>query len=419
MWEKYKEKDSRIIRPMDGYESVLISMYLNIIDVFPEFSIEDFRKNAQENLSNIEFFNIGIKLIDKHPFWIRKPFKMNLKEIEWTEDEEIDVILKKEHEIITPLQKVHDEKDKDIIIPFLFEICQLKDKKIKLKFSVIHAMSDGRTIFYMFDLLKKIIKGEKLEKMETPICSFNQRGNFHDLNPSIYEETPKTWKEINELSILPKILKPEGYVTVHNIYNYPPISKFCKENNVTIQAMLIAMVTRVARKFNNLPKETPIWNYTPCDARPSKYSTEIFKNQKFFCNAGALFPCVIGQNTLLEDIQYCNKKLLESKETYDNIAQILMSGKSVDPNTLKYELPEKMPDFHKQPVTISSNIGKINGNNPLIYLSMDCPNEFYSFATDSYHTDEKLYMATLMPINFDKNYYNCLKEEMDLIFNIN
>ena len=411
MWEKYKEKDSRIIRPMDGYESVLISMYLNIIDVFPEFSIEDFRKNAQENLSNIEFFNIGIKLIDKHPFWIRKPFKMNLKEIEWTEDEEIDVILKKEHEIITPLQKVYDEKDKDIIIPFLFEICQLKDKKIKLKFSVIHAMSDGRTIFYMFDLLKKIIKGEKLEKMETPICSFNQRGNFHDLNPSIYEETPKTWKEINELSILPKILKPEGYVTVHNIYNYPPISKFCKENNVTIQAMLIAMVTRVARKFNNLPKETPIWNYTPCDARPSKYSTEIFKNQKFFCNAGALFPCVIGQNTLLEDIQYCNKKLLESKETYDNIAQILMSGKSVDPNTLKYELPEKMPDFHKQPVTISSNIGKINGNNPLIYLSMDCPNEFYSFATDSYHTDEKLYMATLMPINFDKNYYNCLKEE--------
>ena len=419
MWEKYKEKDSRIIRPMDGYESVLISMYLNIIDVFPEFSIEDFRKNAQENLSNIEFFNIGIKLIDKHPFWIRKPFKMNLKEIEWTEDEEIDVILKKEHETITPLQKVYDEKDKDIIIPFLFEICQLKDKKIKLKFSVIHAMSDGRTIFYMFDLLKKIIKGEKLEKMETPICSFNQRGNFHDLNPSIYEETPKTWKEINELSILPKILKPEGYVTVHNIYNYPPISKFCKENNVTIQAMLIAMVTRVARKFNNLPKETPIWNYTPCDARPSKYSTEIFKNQKFFCNAGALFPCVIGQNTLLEDIQYCNKKLLESKETYDNIAQILMSGKSVDPNTLKYELPEKMPDFHKQPVTISSNIGKINGNNPLIYLSMDCPNEFYSFATDSYHTDEKLYMATLMPINFDKNYYNCLKEEMDLIFNIN
>ena len=419
MWEKYKEKDSRIIRPMDGYESVLISMYLNIIDVFPEFSIEDFRKNEQENLSNIEFFNIGIKLIDKHPFWIRKPFKMNLKEIEWTEDEEIDVILKKEHEIITPLQKVYDEKDKDIIIPFLFEICQLKDKKIKLKFSVIHAMSDGRTIFYMFDLLKKIIKGEKLEKMETPICSFNQRGNFHDLNPSIYEETPKTWKEINELSILPKILKPEGYVTVHNIYNYPPISKFCKENNVTIQAMLIAMVTRVARKFNNLPKETPIWNYTPCDARPSKYSTEIFKNQKFFCNAGALFPCVIGQNTLLEDIQYCNKKLLESKETYDNIAQILMSGKSVDPNTLKYELPEKMPDFHKQPVTISSKKKKISGNNPLIYLSMDCPNEFYSFATDSYHTDEKLYMATLMPINFDKNYDNCLKEEMDLIFNIN
>lgn len=419
MWEKYKKIDSRIIRPMDGYESVLISMYLNIIDVFPEFSIKDFKKNAQENLSNIEFFNISIKLIDKHPFWIKKPFKMSIKELEWKEDEEIDEILKHEHEKITPLEKVYDEDEKDVIVPFLFEICHLKNNKIKLKFSVIHAMSDGRSIFYMYDLLKKIIKGEKLEKMETPICSFNQRGNFHDLNPSLYSETPKTWKEIKELSILPKLLKPIGYVTVHNIYNYLPVSKFCKENNVTIQAMLFAMATRAARKFNDLPKETPIWNYTPCDARPSKYATEIFKNQKFFCNAGALFPCAIGQNTLIEDIKYCNEKLLESKETYDNIAQILMSGNSVDPNTLEYKLPEKMPDFHRQPVTVASNIGKINGNNPLLYLSMDCPNEFYTFATHSYHTDEKIYMATLMPINFDKKYYNCLKEEMDLIFNIN
>ena len=206
---------------------------------------------------------------------------------------------------------------------------------------------------------------------------------------------------------------------MHNIYNYLPITKFCKENNVTVQAMLIAVASRAARKFNNLSKETPIWNYTPCDARPSKYATENFKNQKFFCNAGALFPCVIGQNTLIEDIKYCMKKLLESKETYDNIAQILMSGKSVDPITLKYTPPEKMPDFHKQPVTAVSNIGRINGNEPLFYITMDCCDEFYNFATHCYHTEEKIYMATLMPINFDKNYYNIFKEEMDLIFNIN
>ena len=419
MWEKYIEKDSRIIRPLDGYECVLIYSYLNVIDVLPEFSIEDFRKSAQENLSNIEFFNINIKLMDNHSFWIRKPFKINLKEIPWTEKEEIEELLKNEHETMTPLQKVYDEEEKDIIIPFLFEICRLKNNKIKLKFSVIHAMSDGRTIFYMYDLLRKIINGEKLEKMDVIIPPFNQLGNFHDLNPSIYKETPKTWKEINELSILPKISNPLGYVTMHNIYNYLPITKFCKENNVTVQAMLIAVASRAARKFNNLSKETPIWNYTPCDARPSKYATENFKNQKFFCNAGALFPCVIGQNTLIEDIKYCMKKLLESKETYDNIAQILMSGKSVDPITLKYTPPEKMPDFHKQPVTAVSNIGRINGNEPLFYITMDCCDEFYNFATHCYHTEEKIYMATLMPINFDKNYYNIFKEEMDLIFNIN
>lgn len=418
MWEKFIKKDSRIIRPLDGYECVLISSYLNVTDILPDFSIEDFKKNIQENLSNIEFFNISIKIMDNHSFWIRKPFKINIKEIEWTENEEINNVLKNEHENITSLEKEYDKEEKDVIIPFLFKICKLKNNKIKLTLSVIHAMCDGRSIFYIYDLLRRVIDGEKLEKMETPISPFNQIGNFRDLNPSIYESTPKTWNEINELSILPKISNPIGYITIHNIYNYLPISKFCIENKVTVQAMLIAMATRAARRFNNLPKETPIWNYTPCDARPSKYSREIFKNRKFYCNSGALFPCVIGQKTLMEDIKHCMEKLLESKETYDNIAQILMSGKSVDPYTLKYTPPEKMPDFHKQAVVAVSNIGKINGNNPLFYLSMDCPNEFYCFATHCYHTNEKIFMATLMPINFDKNYFKCFKEEMDLIFNI-
>ena len=110
------------------------------------------------------------------------------------------------------------------------------------------------------------------------------------------------------------------------------------------------------------------------------------------------------------------EKLLESKKTYDNIAQILMSAQAVDPNTLKYTPPQKMPDFHKQPVVVASNIGRINGNNPLFYVSVDCPNEFYNLATHCYHTDDKIYMATIMPINFDKKYWEYLKEEMDLIF---
>ena len=418
MWEKFIQRDNRIIRPLDGYECVLISSYLNIVDILPRFSIEEFKKNVQDNLSNIDFFNISIKLMDNHPFWIRKPFKIYLKEIEWTEDEEFENVLKNEYKTLNPFQNIRDEEEKDVITPFLFRICQLKNDKTKLTFSVIHAMSDGRTIFYMYDLLRKIINGEKLEKIESSLSSFNQLSNFQDLNPSLYEKTPETWNKINKLKILPSIPNPGGYITIHSIYDYPPISKFCKDNNCTVQAMLIAMATRAARKYNNLPQETPIWNYTPCDARPSKYSTENFKNRKFFCNAGALFPCAIGQNSLIDDIKYCMKKLLESKKTYDNLAQIFMSAKAVDPLTLKYTPPQKMPDFHKQAVVVASNIGRINGNNPLFYLSMNCNNEFYSFGTHCYHTEGKIYMATIMPINFDKKYFECLKEEMDLIFQI-
>ena len=418
MWDEYIKKDSRIIRPMDGYESVLIYSYLNVTDTFPKFSIQDFKKNAQENLSKIELFNISIKKFDNHPFWIKKPFKLYLEEVEYTEDEEIENVLKNEYKTLTPLQKVYDKDEEGIIIPFLFKICQLKNNKTKLTFSAIHAISDGRTVFFMYDLLRKIINNEKLEYMETPLCCFNHLDNFHDLNPSIYESTPKTWKEIPELSILPKIPKPKGFVTIHHIYDYPPITKFCKENNVTVQAMLISVATNAARKFNNLPNETPIWNYTPCDARPSKFSTELFKNQKFFCNAGALFPKVIGQKTKLENIKHCYEKLLLSKETYDNIAQILLSASAVDPKTLKYTLPENMPDFHKQPVVAASNIGRINGNNPIFNISMDCPNEYYNFATHCYHTNDKIYMATLMPINFDQKYLEYFNNEMDEMFKL-
>ena len=418
MWEEYIEKDNRIIRPLDGYEYGLIFSYLNITDVFPKFSIEDFKKNAQDNLSKIEIFNLTIKIIDGNPFWIKKPFNIHLEEVEWSEDEEIENVLKNEYETLTPFQNVRDKEENDVIVSFLFKICQLKNNKTKLTFSALHAVSDGRTVFYMYDLLRKIINGEQLDRMDTPLCSFNQLSNFHDLDPSIYNQPPKTWSEITELSVIPKLPKPEGHVTIHNIYDYTPISKFCKINNVSVQAMLIAMTTRATRRYNNLPKETPLWNYTPCDARPSEYATTTFKNQKFFCDAGALFPCVIGQNNILEDIKHCMKKLLESKPKLGNIAQILRSGLSVDPVTLKYTPPEKMPDFHKQAVVISSNIGRINGNNPLFNISMDCPNEFYSFATHCYHTEKKIYMATIMPINLDEKLKMYLKEEMDLIFKL-
>ncbi|ORX57261.1 hypothetical protein BCR36DRAFT_580678 [Piromyces finnis] len=418
MWEEFIKKDCRIIRPLDGYECCLTGSYINVTDIFPRFSIDEFKKNAQENLSKIEIFNFAIKFMDGHSFWIKKPFKIQIEEVEWSENEEIENFLKNEDKITTPHQNVRYEDEKDVINCYLFKLCHLKKNKTKLTFSALHAVSDGRTIFTMYDILRKIINGEQIEKMNTPLCSFNQMSNFHDLNPSLYNQPPKTWNDIINLSILPKISEPIKYVTIHNIYDYPPISKFCKQNNVTVQAMLIAVASRAARKFNNLPKETPIWNYTPCDARVSPYATETFKNQKFFCNAGALFPCVIGQNTVLDDIKHCMKKLQESIPKLDNIAQILRSALSVDPITLKFTPPEKMPDFHKQAVVASSNIGRVNGNNPLFHLSMDCTNEFYSFATHCYHTENKIYMATIMPINFNKEYISTLNKEMDLIFNI-
>jgi len=61
MWKKYRTLDPRVIRPIDGSEFFVSNYYINVSDIFPKISTEEFRKRAQENFSNIELFNLALK----------------------------------------------------------------------------------------------------------------------------------------------------------------------------------------------------------------------------------------------------------------------------------------------------------------------------------------------------------------------
>ena len=256
MWEEYIKKDNRIIRPLDGFEFILTSGFLYVTDFFDFIDIENFKNKCNEILAKILPFNYAIKKIDNYLFWIKKTFKKILEEKKYSEIEEYENYLKEESQIIIPGLSLTDEEEKDVQHLFKFVICQLKNNKSKLTLFANHVICDGRTIFSIFDIIRKIINNETIDlnNIKDSLCSFGQASNFKNISPDLYKKVPDNWIKISQtkLKILPKIKTPIHYINQHYIYDYMPISKFTKENKVSIQAMLTAMITRAVRKYLKL-----------------------------------------------------------------------------------------------------------------------------------------------------------------------
>jgi len=413
MWEQYIEKDNRIIRPLDGSEFVLNGYYISVVDVFPKFSTEDFKKRIQEELSKVEIFNIAIKIIDGHFFFIKKPFEAHVQEVEWTEDEEIENYLQHQDQMVIPYERLMDENH-DVIVCFSFKVCQLKNDKTKLTFNALHTFSDGRTVFDLMDLVRKVINGETLEKMDTPLCAFGQKENFRDVDQLFANNSPaQIFGGIEKANLLPPLPEPFNNVCVHYIYDYPPIHQFCKENNVGIQALIMAAYSRAVRKYNNLPKETPLWCIVPSDTRMSSLATEEYKNRQFYCNVGLMYVKIVGQNSFLEDVQHCQKQIKAHQERHEDVIQLLACGQLINKESLQFIPTFALPGAHTHAIISITNFGKVNGNNPLFY-SNTLPNfGNYEFLHQVYYTDEKLYISNYKPKDFDKEYIKCIREEMD------
>jgi len=370
---------------------------------------------AQKNLSKYEVFHYAMKRLNGHLFWIKKPFEMQVEEVEWTEGEEMENFLRNESKIVIPFQFYMDEKEKDVLLLFHFRVCQLKNNKTKLTLSALHPVCDGRTIFTIFDLLRRIIKGETLEGSQEKLWDFGGRERYQSLDDS-FSRPPEVWDDIEEGTLLPKINPPFQHVTVHYFYDYMPVAKFCKDHKVSVQAMLMAMLTRAARKYNHLPKDTPIRCNTPCDTRASSHATETYRQSQFYCNAGSIYPKVVGQETLMDDIEHCMEKLLESKTSHDDVRQLVNCGGFISPTTFKFIPNGRFPDPHSQRLINVSNIGRVQGDTPLFNLTSMEIGQMYNFFYHAYHTPEKLIISRLTPKNFDPAYLKIIKEEMDKIF---
>eukprot|EP00833_Pecoramyces_ruminatium_P014413 jgi/Orpsp1_1/1188445/evm.model.d7180000064899.1 len=197
--------------------------------------------------------------------------------------------LKKEDKLPIPYHPIQEKDDKDVQALISFRICQLKkSNQTKITISVGHSLADGRTVFTIMDCIRRIINGETLERNDEKLPNFGGMERFKNVDER-FHYPPKVWSEIPKLSILPKINPPYNYVITHKIFDYKPISKFIQENDITVQAMLMAMLTRATRRYKNLPKETPLWNGIPINCRASSYATEEYKKRQFYLNVSGIY----------------------------------------------------------------------------------------------------------------------------------
>jgi len=416
MWKEYRAIDPRVIRPVDGTEFFVADYFINITDVFPKISTEEFKKRIQENFSKIELFNLAYKRINGSLFFIRKPFKLHLEEIEYTEDEEMENYLKAKNNLIVPYEPIFEKDDKDVQALFYFKICQLKkSNQTKITFSINHSVGDGRTAFTVMDHIRKVINGESLEKNDEKLTDFGSMDRFKNLDESFYE-TPKIWKEIANIPVIPMYKPPYKNIIPYRIFDYKPISKFTHENGISIQAMLMAVMTRASRRYNKLPEETPIWSSTPYDIRSSPYCIDEYKKRKFYNNVGIMHVKLVGQSSIMEDFKHCTAQLKEAIKTNDSIRQVICCSNIVDPKTLKFVPKEGFPIAFTQSIVSCSNIGKVNGTFPILTSSV-AP-YIHSLSIYSHHTDDKLFVFSVMPSETDKVFVDCIYEEIDKIFNV-
>jgi len=414
MWKEYRAIDSRVIRPIDTNELFITNAYLNATDVFPKISTEEFKKRAEKNFPKIELFNIAFKKINGHLFFIHKPFKLYLKEVEYTEDEEIENFLKTKDKMIIPYEPIQVEDDKDVQALISFKICQLKkSNQTKITVLISHSICDGRTIFTIMDYVRKIINGENLERNDEKLSNFCGLERFKNLDKSFYE-SPKSWNEIPYVPLLPKMKPPFKHVSPHIIFDYKPISKFCHENGISLQAMVMAAITRAARRYNNLSRETPIWISIPSDLRSSPYATEEYKKCQLYCNVGIMYVKLIGQSNLMEDLKHCMAQLKEAKESNDNVRQVVCCTTILDHKTLAFIPSVKFPSQDAQAIINCTNIGKVSGTFPLLTPSYD-PN-VRVFTPFMYYTEDKLFLVIYRPYNFDQTYIDIIEEEINKVF---
>lgn len=196
------------------------------------------------------------------------------------------------------------------------------NEKTKIKVIASHGIMDGRTIFDLFDLfasyaLNKDINNKlKLAKNQPVLYEYGKKDWFTEEITKHIMEDPYASINIKNIKINPDISIPSYVINPQWDVSYPPISKFCRKNNITPQAILMAIQNEAIRIFNKNKVDNidnmHIAIYIPVDNRSSRYASEIFKKSLFFSHVGVIFPFLEPEINILQNMKNCSKILKDN-----------------------------------------------------------------------------------------------------------
>lgn len=413
------ENSGEILRIADNLETQPVMGWLSASGCITkkDIKVKDVLQNIRKNYIKIleNYPTLRIKLITKNnfPYWV------------YASNEEIqfDNLIKIVDEPL--IDDVPVCYDASIAPLWRVSLSQIQEK-IKIKVIASHAITDGRSIFDLFNLFASY--GLNRELNENLKKAMNQ--------PVLYEFGKKDWftKEIidrgidnsffkdihiENIGLNPPVELPSHVINPQWDVKYAPISKFCKKYKCSPQAILMAIQNESIRVYHEGKYDDiliPI--YIPVDNRNSKYATELFKKSLFFSHVGIVIVFMEPEEDWLKNIEKCYEQLKIQLNTTRSCDDSYFSS-----NMRNYETGElKFPENYPNPNTyvFASHLGLVGEGYENIQFKSYSPvlEGMYWPNLYGYHNKEIFSFMWNGPYNCPEKFFSLIKETSLKYYNL-
>ena len=289
--------------------------------------------------------------------------------------------------------------------------------KCHLLFHVSHGLADGSSTFALLDLFasiatKKEIPQSFLDAGRGPlVTSFDKRSLFTVTLPESIP-TPAVWKILQKCSLYPKVTLPSHVVNTQWSTDYAPISTFCSKHDVSVQAILMTMTARAIRNFHKgTIDDIPLVGFIPVNTRHSPSATPAHANSVFYPGAGIVYPSLLKQPTLLEEVIHCKEMLHSALASGQAVESYCFHAELPDKQTFAVKVPENFPNINIHNLIVPSNIGLVcSGRSDLVFRIYTSVGE-YGYWPDiySFHNGKTLYFMFVHPFNIGQEFLDAMR----------
>ena len=290
--------------------------------------------------------------------------------------------------------------------------------KTHILFYVSHALADGTSTFMLLDLflhiaVDKVIPQKFIEAGRGPLTtSFKKRDLFTNKFPEKIPP-PATWDNIVEFKLYPPVSLPSHVVNTQWSTDYSCFSAFCLKHKVSLQAILMAMISQAVRRFHKgAIDDLPLIAYIAVNTRRSPSAIPSHSSSAFYPGVGLVLPRIVKQPTLLEDIIHCKDMLHSVLKSDEAVSVYNLQAEIVNPVDFTFNFPANFPITYNFNLVAPSNLGLVcAGYDDVVFRSYS-PVDSNGYWPNIYtfHNGKTLYFMFVHPYNIDKEFLTAVNQ---------